>query len=153
MIDFSIVGSMGHCSQIAVGAASVAPAQRGVCLDGDGTVIRHMGALAIIGQPGAENLLHIVLNNGRHDSVGGQLTVGVGINLAKLALACGYLKTVCVSSGESLREEVRRLVDSRGPIFMEVRVRGGARCDQGRPASGLVESRDALMKHLFPDEG
>ena len=88
--DFRTVGSMGHASQIALGLALGRPERRVCCLDGDGALIMHLGALAIIGVEKPANLTHIVINNGAHDSVGGQPTAGFEIDLAAVARACGY---------------------------------------------------------------
>lgn len=88
--DFLTVGSMGHTSQIALGIAIGNPNQRVYCIDGDGSFIMHMGGIAIVGQAQRQNLVHIVINNGAHDSVGGQKTVGHDIDMPKIAKACGY---------------------------------------------------------------
>ena len=149
--DFLTVGSMGHCSQIAMGIALSAPARRVFCIDGDGAVIMHMGSLAIVGQHAGGNLLHIVLNNGRHDSVGGQPTVGFEIDLPGVARACGYREAVSVESADALREEIGRLGQLGAPALLEVRVRSGARPDLGRPTTGPVENKEAFMGHLARD--
>ena len=88
--DFLTVGSMGHCSQIALGVALQQRDVQVFCIDGDGAVIMHMGSLAILGTKATDNFRHIVINNGAHDSVGGQKTVGFEIDLIKIADACGY---------------------------------------------------------------
>ena len=80
--DFLTVGSMGHAASIAQGLARSQPGRRLICLDGDGSVLMHMGSLAIVGQSQQENLLHVVLNNGAHDSVGGQPTCAFAIDLS-----------------------------------------------------------------------
>ena len=146
--DFLTVGSMGHTASIAMGIAIAQPARRVICLDGDGSVIMHMGALAIIGQSGLSNLVHVVINNGSHDSVGGQPTVGLGIDLVRIAEACGYKHANSVSQPEALKEAFTELIDSQGPVLLEIRVSKGARPDLGRPKNSPIENRDALMRHL-----
>jgi phosphonopyruvate decarboxylase len=108
----------------------------------------HMGALGVIGNAASPNLLHIVINNGAHDSVGGQPTVGYDIDLPAIASACGYREAVSVSKPEELETELARLRAESGPALIEVRVNKGARKDLGRPKSTPVENRDALMKHI-----
>lgn len=88
--DFLTVGSMGHASQIALGIALNKPDKIICCFDGDGATIMHMGSLAIVGQRAPRNYIHIVFNNGAHDSVGGQPTVGLDIDIPEIAKACGY---------------------------------------------------------------
>ncbi|MDR2343416.1 MAG: phosphonopyruvate decarboxylase, partial [Spirochaetaceae bacterium] len=88
--DFLTVGSMGHASSIALGAALARPDAAITCLDGDGAALMHLGAFASIGVLSPPNLRHIVLNNGSHDSVGGQPTVAFSIDLGAIARASGY---------------------------------------------------------------
>lgn len=146
--DFLTVGSMGHCSQIAAGMAQELPEKTVICIDGDGALLMHMGSMAIIGQSGLKNYHHIVVNNGKHDSVGGQLTVALEIDLPAIATACGYAAAQRVSSQEELREAVQGFSSIDGPIFLEVQVRGGARSDLGRPTTTPVQNKEALMKFL-----
>ena len=80
--DFLTIGSMGHCSQIALGI-SLFNKNDVYCIDGDGSVIMHMGSLAINGTSNSKNFKHIILNNGSHESVGGQPTAGKKINFSK----------------------------------------------------------------------
>jgi phosphonopyruvate decarboxylase len=146
--DFLTVGGMGHTSSIAMGLARARPNQLVVCLDGDGSLIMHMGALGVIGNAASQNLLHIVINNGAHDSVGGQPTVGFNIDIPAIATACGYREAVSVSEPDALEAEVTRLRGEAGPVLLEVKVNKGARADLGRPKSTPIENRDALMKRI-----
>lgn len=148
--DFLTVGSMGHSSQIALGIAL--QSQRNVyCLDGDGSVIMHMGSLGIIGQHAPSNYKHIVLNNGAHDSVGGQPSVGFEISIPNVAKACGYNKVYSVSSFEQLDRYFGSFLKTPGPALIEVRIKKGARKDLGRPKSSPVENKMQLMKQLSSD--
>jgi phosphonopyruvate decarboxylase len=147
-IDFLTVGGMGHTASIAMGIARAQPDRRVVCLDGDGSAIMHMGALGVIGNSGPSNLLHVVINNGAHDSVGGQPTVGYDIDIPAIAAANGYRETASATDPEGLEKQIRRLLVCEGPSLLEVRVNKGARPDLGRPATTPVENRDSLMGKL-----
>jgi len=144
---FPSVGAMGHVSAIALGIALSAKSRKVICLDGDGSILMHMGNLTIIGKSLATNLVHIVINNGAHDSVGGQPTVGLKIDLVKIALACGYTKAKCVSSETELSATLKEFKDSDGPVFLEIRVKKGFRSDLGRPKSTPLETRNAFMRN------
>jgi phosphonopyruvate decarboxylase len=146
--DFLTVGSMGHTASIALGLARGQPQSRIICLDGDGSVLMHMGALAIVGQSGQENLLHVILNNGAHDSVGGQPTTGFEVDLAGVARACGYRQALMVSEPEAIDKAFSELLNEPGPSLLEIRVNKGARPDLGRPKSTPAQNRDALMDGL-----
>ena len=147
-IDFLTVGGMGHTASIAMGLASAQPERLVVCLDGDGSLIMHMGALGVIGNAASPNLLHIVINNGAHDSVGGQPTVGYNIDIPDIATACGYREALSVSEPDALEAELVRLRGKSGPALLEVKVNKGARADLGRPKSTPIENREALMKRI-----
>ena len=145
--DFLTVGSMGHASQIALGVALACPERTVVCLDGDGAFLMHMGSAAITGQRAPKNFIHVLLNNGAHDSVGGQPTVARNISCMDVASACGYSSYGPADSLEMLREAVSEsLADKEGARFIEVLVRKGARKDLGRPSAP-----PALNKHRFMD--
>ncbi|GHV79140.1 phosphonopyruvate decarboxylase [Spirochaetia bacterium] len=145
--DFLTVGSMGHASQIALTAALQKPARSVTVLDGDGALLMHLGALAAIGQSKPQNFRHIILNNGAHDSVGGQPTLGLKIDIPGIAKACGYRDARTVTSAEELRSA---LADKKqGPFLIEIRVRKGARKDLGRPKSSPEENKQGLMHTLL----
>jgi phosphonopyruvate decarboxylase len=131
--DYLAVGAMGHASQIAMGIALGRPASRVVCLDGDGAALMHMGSLAVIATAGAANLTHVVLNNGAHDSVGGQPTAGTTLSFAELATACGYACAARVADERGLRHALSEALAAPGPALVEICVRCGSRPDLGRP--------------------
>ncbi len=146
--DFLTVGSMGHASQIALGIATAQPTRRVFCFDGDGATIMHTGNMAIVGQLAPKNYYHIVFNNGAHDSVGGQPTVGLSIDIPAIAKACGY-KTCCSVDNESdLVRALNDLPQCQTPYMLEVKVKRGARADLGRPTTTPVENKNALMSFL-----
>jgi len=146
--EFLCVGSMGHASSIAFGIAKSKPSRQVICLDGDGAALMHMGSLALIGSSKCENFKHILLNNGAHDSVGAQPTVGFDVDFVGIAKSCGYGEVFSVKSEEEIKEGVKRLRGAKGPAFMEVRIRPGARTDLGRPKTKTIESKTAFMKFL-----
>ena len=146
--DFLTVGSMGHCSQIAMGIALSSKSKRVYCIDGDGAVVMHMGSLGISGQYKGGNLIHIVINNGKHDSVGGQPTVGFDISIPAVAEACGYREVISVDDAASIRSELVRLRELGEMVLLEIRVQPGARSDLGRPKNTPIQNKQALMSHL-----
>lgn len=146
--DFLTVGAMGHTSSIAMGVTHGRPGKRTLCLDGDGSMLMHLGALAIIGQSGLDNFVHVVINNGAHDSVGGQPTVGFAIDVPTIARGCGYRQILTASSADEVKQAFGKLAGDNGPALLEIRVNKGARDDLGRPKSTPVENRDALMARL-----
>jgi phosphonopyruvate decarboxylase len=151
--DFLTVGSMGHASSIALGLARSQPNRRIICLDGDGSVLMHMGALAVVGQSRQENLAHLVLNNGAHDSVGGQPTCAFAVDLVGIARACGYREVHVAVSPEEIDESLTALLSKKGPSFLEIRINKGARADLGRPRSSPADNRKALMDGLGVKQG
>ena len=146
--DFLTVGSMGHASQIALGIALTKEDKTVFCIDGDGAAIMHLGGLTAIGSQRPKNMVHIVLNNGAHDSVGGQPTVGRKINLCAVAQACGYDKVVSVKTLEELQSRLKELCTNSGSVLIEVLVSKGARSDLGRPKSSPIENKKAFMEFL-----
>lgn len=146
--DFLTVGSMGHASQIALGIALNKPDRKVFCFDGDGAVIMHMGGLGIIGSMHPKNFYHILFNNGVHDSVGGQPTVGYKIDIPAIAKACGYPTVLSVNDAEGLKDVLHRLKDYDTPLFLEIRVKKGARKDLGRPTTTPLENKAAFMDVL-----
>jgi phosphonopyruvate decarboxylase len=149
--DFLTVGSMGHTSQIALGLAQQLPGRTIYCLDGDGAILMHMGSLAIIGTQAPANLRHVVINNGAHDSVGGQPTAMRSLELTRLARACNYAHAESVASQADVPEAIARLRSSRGPALLEVRVASRATTEAGRPTTSPLENKRALMRALGSD--
>lgn len=142
--DFLVVGAMGHCSQIALGYAKHNKCKV-ICLDGDGSAIMHMGNLAITGTSGVKNMVHIVLNNAAHDSVGGQPTVADKISLFKIAENCGYDKSMVCNSIEDLNKYMDYCVKNDGLFFIEVIVKKGSRKDLGRPKITTKNMKNQFM--------
>jgi phosphonopyruvate decarboxylase len=146
--DFRTVGCMGHASQIALGLALARPERPVFCLDGDGAVIMHMGALAIIGSQKPKNFRHIVFNNGAHDSVGGQPTAGFDIDIPRIAAACGYRLTMSTETSAEIADALAVMAHAEGPVLLEIRVNKGARANLGRPTASPAENKRELMQYL-----
>ena len=144
--DFLTVGSMGHASQIALGIALAKPDRQVWCFDGDGACIMHMGNMAIVANKAPKNFVHVVFNNGAHDSVGGQPTVGLNINMPAIAQAVGYKQEYSVDNQKDLLNRLSNLGD--GPSFLEVKVKKGNRKDLGRPTTTPIQNKEAFMLFL-----
>jgi len=146
--DFLTVGSMGHSSSIALGVALNKPERRIWCIDGDGAVLMHMGAMALIGANKPKNLVHVVINNGAHETVGGMPTVASDIDIVAIAKACGYPNAVSVDSFAALDRELEN-AKSRGELsLIEVKCSIGARDDLGRPTTTALENKQNFMEYL-----
>ena len=143
--DFLTVGSMGHANMIALGLAQNTD-RHVFCIDGDGASIMHLGNLTSIGQSGAKNLIHILLNNAAHDSVGGQPTCADIIDLPLIAKACGYVSFKSMSNLHDMQSYIQQIKCQAGPHFLEVKIKKGSRSDLGRPTSSPIENKKALMK-------
>lgn len=146
--DFLTVGSMGHASQIALGIALQKPERKVYCFDGDGASLMHMGNMAITASMNCKNYVHVVFNNGAHDSVGGQPTVGFKIDLCGVAKAVGYKATYSVDTMEQLEAILPKMKSVEGPVLLQVCVKKGNRKDLGRPTTTPVQNKEALMKFL-----
>lgn len=147
--DFLTVGSMGHASQIALGIALNKPDKIICCFDGDGATIMHMGSLAIVGQRAPRNYIHIVFNNGAHDSVGGQPTVGLDIDIPEIAKACGYKTFHSAEDKNGIEKALNQT--NEYPMLLEIKVHRGARRNLGRPTTTPLQNKEAFMKHLDED--
>ncbi len=146
--DFLTVGSMGHSSSIALGIALQKPERRVWCLDGDGAAIMHLGALALIGANRPANLIHIVLNNEAHESVGGMPTVAGKLDLPGIAKACGYPCALSADNPEGLKKALKTAREGKQLTFIEVKCALGARTDLGRPTTTPQENKAAFMAGL-----
>ena len=146
--DFLTVGSMGHASQIALGIALQKSDRRVYCFDGDGASIMHMGNMAITASMKCKNYVHVVFNNGAHDSVGGQPTVGLKIDLCAVANAVGYKAAYSVETMAELESKLSELKYEEGPVLLQICVKKGNRKDLGRPTTTPVQNKKALMEFL-----
>lgn len=145
--DFLTVGSMGHSDLIALSIAIAKKNRTVFCFDGDGALIMHLGSLCIVGNLAPENYIHIVFNNGAHDSVGGQPTVGFDINIPQIAKACGYKEAIKVYNTIEFDTAFEKH-KKQGPLLIEFIVKKGARKELGRPKTTPLENKQAFINFL-----
>jgi len=148
--DFLTVGSMGHSSSVALAIAANKPQSRVWCIDGDGSMLMHMGAMAVIGANSPGNLVHIVINNGAHETVGGMPTVSEKLDIIKIAEGCGYKKSFSVDNEQSLKEALENAKNSAcdGVSLIEIKSSLGARADLGRPTISARQNAVNFMNYL-----
>ena len=146
--DFLTVGSMGHASSIALGIAEQRPHERIWCLDGDGAALMHLGAMAAIGAAVPENLVHVLLNNQAHESVGGQPTAAVQADFSRIAAGCGYPQILRAENEQELAVCLQKIRNSRMLTLLEIHVAIGSRDTLGRPTSSPIENKKAFMEVL-----
>lgn len=146
--DFLTVGSMGHSSSIALGVAINKADRKIWCIDGDGAALMHMGAMAVLGSYKPANLVHILINNGAHETVGGMPTVASNIDMCGIAKACGYPNVVNVSTFEDLDKELALAKERKELTFIEAMCSIGAREDLGRPTTSVLENKENFMEYL-----
>ena len=146
--DFLTVGSMGHSLMIACGIAISKPDRRVYCLDGDGATLMHMGSMAVAGVHGCENLVHVVINNGAHETVGGLPAVSERFSLCEVARAVGYSQVFHTDDKEGLVAVLDCVEKSTGSVFVEIKCNLVSRPDLGRPTTSPIENKNALMTEL-----
>jgi phosphonopyruvate decarboxylase len=144
--DFLTVGGMGHASQIATGIAITKPNQKVLCIDGDGAMLMHMGSLVISAEQ--KNLIHVVINNGAHDSVGAQPTKAENLDLTKIAKDCGYKLIKKAETREQISASIKEMLHSNDSSFLEIRCKCGARSDLGRPDRTPKQNKIDFMNFI-----
>ncbi len=146
--DFLTVGSMGHCSSIALGIAISKPNHQVFCIDGDGSMLMHLGSIASIASIKPSNLYHILINNEVHESVGGQSTAAKYVDLSAIVEAAGVNKLFIARTESEIKLMIKKLIQCSGPSFMEIKVSPGSRADLGRPTIKPVDNKVAFMNFL-----
>jgi phosphonopyruvate decarboxylase len=148
---FLNVGAMGHVSMISLGIA-LNTNKKVLCVDGDGSVIMHMGNLTSIGTIKCNNLVHVVLNNGMHESVGIQPTTAFDVNLSKVAESCGYSYCKQVSNLEDLEKELNFISESNfeKAVFLEVLINNKVNYthELSRPKKSPIERKDKFINFI-----
>ena len=139
---------MGHSSAIALGIALNKPNTKIWCIDGDGAALMHKGSLALIGSKSPKNFVHVLINNGAHESVGGQPPVGETIDFCKIAKACAYKHVFKLESKDELKKILEEIKDKEGPFFIELKAAIGSRENLGRPTTTPLENKEAFMAYL-----
>ena len=109
----------------------------------------HMGSLGIVGNLAPENFYHILFNNGAHDTVGGQPTIGFNINFIQIAHHLGYKSVISVDNENALQSILHALDTYEAPVFLEIKVRKGSREDLGRPTTTPIQNKQSLMDFLI----
>ncbi len=146
--DFLTVGSMGHCSSIALGIAINKPDTKIWCIDGDGAALMHMGSMAVLGHYAPSNLIHIVINNEAHETVGGMPTAADSTDLVAIAKGCGYPYAVSVSTPSELDAALKSAKEGNILCFIEIKSSIGSRKDLGRPTTTPIENKQNFMDYL-----
>lgn len=145
---FYMVGSMGCASAIGLGLALACPEKRIIVLDGDGALLMRMGNLATNGFYAPANLCHILLDNGVHDSTGGQSTVSGYVDFAAIAAACGYNRIVNVNTRLTLDENIRYWEKDTDITFLYVPIKPGSKSPLGRPTVSMVDVTRRLKEFV-----
>ena len=146
--DFLTVGSMGHSSSIALSIALQKPQKRVWCIDGDGAMLMHMGAIALIGANNPSNFVHVVLNNESHETVGGLPTVAGKMDVTMIAKGCGYPNCYSVCNIEELDKAINIVKGKEELSLIEIKVALGARKDLGRPTTTAEDNKNSFMNFL-----
>lgn len=146
--DFLTVGSMGHASSIALEIALCKKDRKIWCIDGDGAALMHLGAMALLGSNKPENLVHILINNSAHETVGGMPTVAEDIDFCAIAKACGYKRVLSAKSFEELDKALKEAKTATELTFIEAKCSIGARENLGRPTTTALENKENFMKFL-----
>ena len=141
--DFYMVGGMGHSISVALGYAHNSRKQT-FCLDGDGSILMHLGSMRTAGYIKNINLKHIILNNNSHESVGGQLTNAAGIDFKKLSISIGYRNFYKITNKKSLERILKKFIKSKGPSLLEVKINNGTLKSLSRPKN-LIKIKDNFM--------
>ena len=151
--DFLNVGSMGHSNSVALGIALEKPDRHIVALDGDSAAIMHMGAMTMVSKLHVTNFMHIILNNGAHESVGGQPSAGHLIDFTKIADGCGYATVGHpVTREEELVAAVKELKDCGKASFIDCRIHKGLNRRLPPIIFDHREAIDALIEDLNLDK-
>jgi len=140
---FPVVGGMGHVVSIASGIARSLSSAKTICIDGDGSLCMHMGAMLVSAR--CKRLIHVVINNRKHDSVGGQPTVAGETLLSDIARATGYSKSCSVSDTRALEIALRQFEVQEGSAFIEVLSDESTNATPSRPTESLVEIKNRFM--------
>lgn len=146
--DFLTVGSMGHSSSIALAVSLYKSTKKVWCIDGDGAALMHLGSMAVIGTNNPKNLVHIVINNASHETVGGMPTVAENIDFCTIAKGCGYKNVVSVDSIEALDKALLEAKKCTELCFIEVKCSIGSRADLGRPTTTAKQNKESFMENI-----
>ncbi len=145
--DLLIIGGMGHANQISAGIAISHPQKKIVCIDGDGSILMHLGSLSITAE--CKNIIHIIINNCSHDSVGGQVTQMKNLNLTDIAKSLGYMHVEKASNKKQIESKIKKFLSVKNKsIFLEIKSLKGSRKNLGRPDISPKKNKLDVMKFL-----
>ncbi len=146
--DFLTVGSMGHCSSIALGIALSQTKRKVICIDGDGAFLMHLGALATVAKIQPNNFYHILMNNCVHESVGGQETGIDSIDVKGIVRSTNYKNIIGIDTIDGLSKNMTNFFKNIGPGFLEIKLNPGSRTDLGRPTIKPIDNKRNLIEFL-----
>ena len=146
--DFLTVGSMGHCSSIALGIALSQTKRKVICIDGDGAFLMHLGALATVAKIQPNNFYHILMNNYVHESVGGQKTAIDSIDVKGIVGSTNYKNIIGIDTIDELSKNMTNFFKNIGPGFLEIKLNPGSRTDLGRPTIKPIDNKRNLIEFL-----
>ena len=146
--DFLTVGSMGHCSSIALGIALAKPNRQVVCIDGDGAMLMHLGILTSIATLKPKNFRHILMNNEVHESVGGQSTAAKKLDMSAIVNALRTSNIFYAETLIELKKNMTNFLTCLGPSFIEVKIQSGSRKNLGRPTITPIDNKENFMRFL-----
>ncbi len=144
--DFLTVGSMGHTSSLALGI-SLNTEKNIYCIDGDGAFIMHMGGLAVAVQNAKKNFRYILINNGCHESVGGQPTIAYSIDIKKILLGFGFKKVFVVNNKNDIITALKQQKEKE-KIAIVINVNTNSRINLGRPTTTPIYNKEQFQKRI-----
>ena len=133
-VDFYLVGGMGHASSISLGVA-LKTKKKVICLDGDGSLLMHLGALSTTGYFQNKNFIHVMFNNKSHESVGGQKVFSDKIDYKNLALSLGYKKYFLIKKKREFEKNISYYLNFKGPTFINILIKSGSLKNLKRPSN------------------
>ena len=142
--DFYMVGGMGHTASVALGY-SLSSKKKVICIDGDGSLLMHLGSIKTVGTFANKNLKYILLNNNTHDSVGGQNTYSNDINFEKLSKSLGFKNFYSINNDKNLKDNIQVFLNSKNLSFLEVKVSNSRIKKLPRPTN-LIKIKKLFMK-------
>ena len=142
--DFYMVGGMGHTVSVALGY-SLSSKKKTLCIDGDGSLLMHLGSIKTAGTFADKNFKYILLNNNSHDSVGGQNTYSNDIDFKNLSKSLGFKRFYCITNDKNLKENIKIFLKDDSLSFLEVKVSNNKIKKLPRPTD-LIKIKKLFMK-------
>ena len=143
--DFYMVGGMGHTSSVALGY-SLSSKKKTICIDGDGSLLMHLGSMKTAGNFANKNFKYILLNNNTHDSVGGQITYANNVDFKKLSIGLGFKSFYFIEKKININKIIKEFINNKYTSFLEVRVTGSKIKQLPRPKDLIKIKREFMKK-------